>query len=268
MHMKTAILSLTAALLIMTGLTGCGTSTNEGMRANSIRNKGIQPYSTSRDGVMNRQYNTNGVDGLNGINRGYGDGNYGARPYGVDGTRYGHMYGTGSGFRDGMHNNNYNGTHMYGTGMTGTHGTGTMGAHKVEMSKKVADKLTKLPGVKSAHVLMSGNDAYVAVTTKNKSTMSVKNNTGGRRMTTHSTGTSTDLSNELKTSITKEVKKVAPNCKNVYVSSDVNFVDRMTEFSNMAASGHPIRGLTTEFTEMVNRLFPTDGRTNIAPGTR
>ena len=269
MQMKTALLSLTAALLLATGLTGCGSgTTNEGMRANSIRNKGIQPYTTSRDGVMNRNYNANGVDGLTGANRGYGESNYGARPFGVDGTQYGHMYGNGSGFRDGMRSNNYDGAHMYGTGMTGHTGTGTATTHKVEMSKKIADKLTKINGVKSAHVLMSGNDAYVAVTTNNKSTMSVKSNTGGRRMTAHSTGTATDLSSELKNSITKEVKKVAPNCKNVYVSSDVNFVDRMTEFSNMAATGHPIRGLTTEFTDMVNRLFPTSGRMNMAPGTR
>lgn len=270
MRMKTAILSLTAALLLATGLTGCGSTTNEGMRANSIRTRGVQPYSTNRDGMMNRNYNANGVDGLTGANRGYGESNYGARPFGVDGTQYGRMNGNGSGFRDGMRNNSYDGAHMYGTGMTGNSGTGTATHQKVEMSKKIADRITKMNGVKSAHVLMSGNDAYVAVTTKDKSNMSAHSNTGGRRMMANNTGTAAEVPSQLKQAITKEVKKAAPNCKNVYVSSDGNFVNHMSEFSNMALSGHPIRGLTTEFTDMVNRLFPTSGRMNhnMAPGTR
>ncbi|MGZ9585239.1 YhcN/YlaJ family sporulation lipoprotein [Paenibacillus marinisediminis] len=263
MQLKTALLSLTAAMLLTTGLTGCTYGTNQGMTTKGVRTNtvgrttapGMNTY-TNPNYNPNRNYNTYGThpSGTDGVAP-YGTRNanmYGAYPYTMGGPHQGYSaYGT----------HTY-GTHPYGTGTTGNQQmhTGT----KAEMSDKIAKKVSTIPGVKSANVMLYGNNAYVAVSTKDTGTtgMKSKSTTTGGKMTTHTTG-SGQVPQDLKDKIGKEVKSMAPNCQNVYVSSDANFVSHMNDFAKQAAAGHPIQGFTTEFQDMVSRLFPT----NAAPST-
>lgn len=261
MQIKTALLSLTAAILMATALTGCGSSSKEGMHANNVRSYGNQhgmsPYGTpyyngNRHGDNYGNYRNFNTDGY-GMNRNHSDNRYG---YGMNGAG---QYGM-----NGMNGyDRYNGAHMYGTGTMGNHNMGMHQSGKVEMSHKIANKIAALPGVHSANVMLTNNNAYVAVSTKHGTKM----NTKGMSMRNANTAT---ISGDMKAKIGAEVKKVAPNCKNVYVSADANFMDRMNEFSKMAKEGRPIHGFTTEFQEMVNRLFPSNNapRANnyMAPG--
>ncbi|RUS44629.1 YhcN/YlaJ family sporulation lipoprotein [Cohnella sp. AR92] len=90
----------------------------------------------------------------------------------ADGPRFAH---------DGaLEANRYRGTQVMDGNVTGLHGNSN-----VEMSQEIADKLASVPGIKSAHVALSGRNAYVAV---------VEDRTGGTGrggVTAHSARTHT-----------------------------------------------------------------------------
>ncbi|WP_186786189.1 YhcN/YlaJ family sporulation lipoprotein [Paenibacillus agilis] len=234
MRMKTALLTLTAAIVMMTGLTGCynnGTTT-KGAHPNTTHNysNGMAPYGTP---------STNGY----GYPNGYGT------PYSTDG-RYSHHYN-----RDGMSGYGYNGySNNYNNGYSnGYRGYGTNRMHSgrnATMSQKAADKVASIPGVHRAYVVESNNNAYVAVTTTSM------HGKGG--VNKANTGNHQTLSQDMKTKIAKAVKQVSPNCQNVYVSENPDFVNRMSQYSNHVRAGHPFEGFAVEFNEMTRRVFPTN----------
>ncbi|WP_219838375.1 YhcN/YlaJ family sporulation lipoprotein [Paenibacillus sp. R14(2021)] len=80
-----------------------------------------------------------------------------------------------------------------------------------------------------------------------------------RGMSTYSEN-STEMSNaapgSLKDRIAQEVKRMSPQIKEVYVSSNPDFVNRMTAYMNDVRLGHPIQGFIAEFNAMVDRIFP------------
>jgi hypothetical protein len=79
--------------------------------------------------------------------------------------------------------------------------------------------------------------------------------------------TSADVSSALKDRIANQVKAMAPDIQNVYVSANPDFVSRMQNFANAVSQGHPIQGLVAEFNALVQRIFPTTGYGTGAPGT-
>ncbi|GAC44401.1 YhcN/YlaJ family sporulation lipoprotein [Paenibacillus popilliae] len=354
MRKKMVLLTLTAALVMSMGLTGCTTNTDNVTTRGAKNNMRTR---TAQDGInplgMNRNLDTNankyhgyrygtrgyGVDGVRGYGvdgigtrgygvggtgtRGYGVGGTGTRGYGVGGTGthgYGvggtgtHGYGVGGtgthsygvdgiGTRgygvDGMRGYGIDGlTHGYGTHGYGTHnygmtgygvdgtrlhgyGTGTHSMTNMQMNKKISNQIARMKGVKSANVMLTNNNAYVAVSTdghmKTKGTgkgahhLKTKathhrgtGNLSARSKTyAHNMDTSSDVSSDLKQRIAEIVKKDAPQCQQVYVSSNPDFVQRMNEFMKSSAAGHPLSGFSREFEDMVHRIFPTQeaGRT-------
>ncbi|WP_353856290.1 YhcN/YlaJ family sporulation lipoprotein [Bacillus sp. Bos-x628] len=105
---------------------------------------------------------------------------------------------------------------------------------------KVADKASKLVAnmseVKTAHVLVTGKNAFVAVM--------LEGNKSG------------NVTDELKKKISDKVKSTDQQIDNVYVSANPDFVDRMKGYVKRIRSGEPISGLFDEFTETVRRVFP------------
>jgi len=190
----------------------------------------------------------------------------------------------------------------YGNGMDGRYGTngiqpyGTNRANKMELSKIAADRVVKIPGVRTANVVMLGNDAYVAVVLKSASakgvgtgtrigtdgyrgtygTYSTGNNTSGivnhmssdmgmntmhNRQSTHmrpyaNTTSGDQVTDAMKKKIAHAVKQAVPHTKNVYVSANVDFVSRVNGYADQVRAGHPIAGLANEFTTMIDRIFP------------
>ena len=145
---KTALICLSAAVIMVSsmGLTGCTNPSKVKTNSLGYTSNQIVPNTTNRNNL--NPLNTGNTYGL--------DGRYGTYSTGMDG-RYG-TYGTGV---DGR----------YGT--KGVHPYGTNKANKMELSKIAADHVAKIPGVRSANVVMMGNDAYVAVVLKSTSAKGV-----------------------------------------------------------------------------------------------
>ncbi|UVI28607.1 YhcN/YlaJ family sporulation lipoprotein [Paenibacillus spongiae] len=66
------------------------------------------------------------------------------------------------------------------------------------------------------------------------------------------------ITGALKERIAKEVKTLAPQIDNVYVSANPDFVSRMTAYMEDVRLGHPIQGYIVEFNAMVDRIFPAN----------
>ncbi|MCL6574281.1 MAG: YhcN/YlaJ family sporulation lipoprotein, partial [Bacillus sp. (in: Bacteria)] len=57
--------------------------------------------------------------------------------------------------------------------------------------------------------------------------------------------------------IAGRVRSTDRNIRNVYVSSNPDFVDRMSEYGDKIRSGRPITGLYKEFNVMIQSVFPS-----------
>lgn len=264
------------------GLDGMGTRGLDGIGTRGNGLDGIGTRGTTRGTGMNG-LGTNGFgtnDGLNGFgtngNR-FGTNGYGTYGYGMNGMNGMNGFGTYGTRNYGM--NNFTGYGVDGNRLNGN-GTGYGNAHSMtnmQMSKKIADKIARMKGVKTANVLLTNNNAYVAVTTDtqlnakgttrgngNNGSMGRMGGTGNldARSKSHALNNSADMSardvsSDLKGRIAQIVKKDAPQCEQVYVSANPDFVQRMNQFMKSSTEGRPLSGFANEFQEMVYRIFPT-----------
>ncbi len=108
---------------------------------------------------------------------------------------------------------------------------------RLEVADEASKRITDLNEVKSSNVLVTNRNAYVAAVLEGP-----KN---------------TELSKEVEEKIANQVRQSDGNIRNVYVSVNPEFVDRMEGYTNDVRDGRPIRGIFDEFTEMVQRVFPT-----------
>ncbi|MFN2746818.1 MULTISPECIES: YhcN/YlaJ family sporulation lipoprotein [Bacillus] len=108
--------------------------------------------------------------------------------------------------------------------------------NNMESADDVADKVAKLKEVSSANVIVTDNNAYVAVV--------LKGNPKG------------DVTGDLKEKISKKVKETDKSIDNVFVSANPDFVDRMRNYGDRINNGEPIEGIFDEFGETINRIFP------------
>ena len=116
---------------------------------------------------------------------------------------------------------------------------------RMEVAQYIADQLVAIDPIQTANVLLTDRNAYVAVTTKN--------------------GQDVETIQQLKTQIADKVHTIKPEIRNVYVSSNPDFVARVNGFVQDLQAGKPMQGLLNEFNTLVQRIFPTDATRN-APG--
>jgi YhcN/YlaJ family sporulation lipoprotein len=128
---------------------------------------------------------------------------------------------------------------MYGERIENNNVIGMHGNSRIEMSDKIANKLTASPEIDTAFVVLTDNNAYVAVTQASKA--NTKN---------------IQLTDALKDKIADQVKSMAPSVENVYVSTNPDFISRMQGYASEVSQGRPIQGLITEFNALVERVFP------------
>jgi spore cortex protein len=107
---------------------------------------------------------------------------------------------------------------------------------RMEVADKAAYKVKNLKEVKQANVIVSNRNAFVAVVLDNQPKGAIRK--------------------ELENKISDVVKSTDNNIRNVYVSANPDFVDRMTDYVDKIQQGKPIQGLFEEFTEMTQRIFP------------
>lgn len=119
-------------------------------------------------------------------------------------------------------------------GTVGNGVTNNMAGNKVELADQVANKITELEEVKMASVLVTENNAYVAVDLKE----------------------GTNETEELKTKISDAAKAEDANLKNVYVSANPDFTKQFKDYSDRIRANEPVEGFFDEFTNTVERVFP------------
>jgi YhcN/YlaJ family sporulation lipoprotein len=179
-----------------------------------------------------------GFDGKpnRGMNNMHGPGMYG--PYGNSGMeRYGHnpVYFSSDQLNE---MNRKNGIRQNSRNVTSRKDDVTL-----QISQQMAEQIQGIHGVRSASVLLTGRNAYVAVTLDQGANSAAK-----------PTGHAVPAALEKK--IEQIVTRIDPSILNVNVSSDENFVQRMNFYANEWNQGHAIEGFKSEFNAMADRLFP------------
>ncbi|MET1178847.1 YhcN/YlaJ family sporulation lipoprotein [Peribacillus simplex] len=106
--------------------------------------------------------------------------------------------------------------------------------NKMRVADEVANRLEDMDDVKGASVIVTDNNAYVAVDLTNDK----------------------NLTNDLEKKIVDQVKKHDQGVDNVYVSANPDFVKSMKGYVNDIQNGKPISGLFNEFGDMAQRMFP------------
>lgn len=119
-------------------------------------------------------------------------------------------------------------------GTVGNEGTNNTAGNKVELADQVANKITELEEVKMASVLVTDNNAYVAVDLKE----------------------GTNETEELKTKIADAAKAEDANFKNVYVSANPDFTKQFKDYGDRIRANEPVEGFFDDFTNTVERVFP------------
>ncbi|MFJ7725741.1 YhcN/YlaJ family sporulation lipoprotein [Neobacillus sp. NPDC097160] len=107
---------------------------------------------------------------------------------------------------------------------------------KIRIADKAADKVTDLPEVDHANILVTDNNAYVAA----KLDPSSRN----------------ELTSTIENKISRAVKSVDSDIDNVYVSVNPDFYDRMNTYAGDIRNGRPISGFMNEFSDTIRRIFP------------
>ncbi len=97
-------------------------------------------------------------------------------------------------------------------------------------------RIAKLDEIDTTNVIVTNRNAYVAVVLRD--------------------GAKGEVTNRLENKIADKIRAEDPDIRNVYVSSNPDFVDRMTDYGNKITEGRPVSGFFEEFTEMVRRVFP------------
>ncbi|MBT2691210.1 YhcN/YlaJ family sporulation lipoprotein [Bacillus sp. ISL-47] len=107
---------------------------------------------------------------------------------------------------------------------------------RMRVADKAAEKITAIPEVETANVIVTDNNAYVAARLDN----------GNGKLT-----------RDIEGKIADQVKSVDQDIDNVYVSVNPDFYDRMTGYTDDIRGGQPVEGFFDEFNETVRRIFPT-----------
>ncbi len=153
--------------------------------------------------------------------------------------------------------------------------------YRLEMSEKMADRISELNPVMSSYVMLTDQNAYVAVSLgtkkyeRNGKMMNRLDRNGIRMKETAEEDVSTGaigeqlLTTELKNRIANLVKENKPTIDQVYVSASPEFIERLSGYMMEAKQGHPIQGFLAEFNATVDRLFPVEsGTDSITKGYR
>jgi spore cortex protein len=139
----------------------------------------------------------------------------------------------------GYNNNGNDGNNMNngnnGNGMLDD-GNANNGQQTMESAEEAANKVNELKEVRDANVIVTENNAFVAVVMEGKA--------------------KGEVTKDIEQKVAKAVKDTDKDINNVYVSSNPDFVKRMKDYGNDLQNGKPVRGLFEEFSEMTRRVFP------------
>lgn len=169
--------------------------------------------------------------------------------YNLQGKRYNsnnNLFGMDRTDRGVPYDNSYTGNSDRNNGNGGQHDNRNM-----EVSDEVAEQIADMAEVQSANVLLTNRNAYIAVIMDD-------DNNKGKNTNPMAKGQimGEDISPHLKMQISKKVKQLKPNVRNVYISANPDFTDRVSGYMEEIEQGRPVSGFMEEFNTMVRRLFP------------
>jgi spore cortex protein len=107
---------------------------------------------------------------------------------------------------------------------------------RMQVADEAQNKVEELSEVRRANVIVTNRNAYVAVV--------LKDDTKG------------EIRKEVENKISDQVKSTDNNIRNVFVSSNPDFANRMGDYGQKIQGGEPIEGLFEEFNELVQSIFP------------
>ncbi|MCC3374772.1 YhcN/YlaJ family sporulation lipoprotein [Cohnella sp. REN36] len=162
-----------------------------------------------------------------------------------------------------------------------------------EYSSKLSYKVSNLPGVSDAIVMLTDKNAYVGITTDWTATGTLSH--GGKRMREQdNTGTTegvynvdtgssrwdprkivtpynsyfshkdiSDLSTEFRQTIAENVRKLAPNVQGVHISANQEYMNQLLDFARASWAGKPLAPLIPEFNKLAKYTFSLGGQVPI-----
>ncbi len=116
----------------------------------------------------------------------------------------------------------------------------TSSAELHKLATKLAGDAKKVPGVKKATVVLSGNMAYVGLDLQ--------------------AGVEAGKTNTIKKDVADRVKKADKRLTSVYVSTNPDLVTRIKKVAEGVKKGKPISSLDREISEIGRRIVPKPGR--------
>ncbi|WP_246066778.1 YhcN/YlaJ family sporulation lipoprotein [Paenibacillus koleovorans] len=108
--------------------------------------------------------------------------------------------------------------------------------NKLEENHDLAQQLTTIDPVETAHVMLTDHNVYVAVKLKN--------------------GQDVESVSTIKSQIADKVHSTRPEVKNVYVSSNPDLVSRFQQYGEHLRQGKPFSGIKDEFNASMHSMFP------------
>lgn len=122
-----------------------------------------------------------------------------------------------------------------------------------DMPQRMAEAVAGIDGVRTAHVLVSGDQAYVAVM--------LQNGGRGREPQEHA------ISQTLKGTISDKLRTMDPSVRHVYVTDRTEDLRRFETLRTELREGRPVQELMRELSESITRTIPDWSIGNLTPGS-
>lgn len=106
--------------------------------------------------------------------------------------------------------------------------------HELAVADDVADEIVEMEEVESANVIVTDENAYVAVVLKE----------------------GTEGTEQIENTIADQTREAHTNFKNVYVSVNPDFVKQMNDYGTKIRNNEPVAGFFEEFSDAMRRVFP------------
>ncbi|GIP41439.1 hypothetical protein J31TS4_47190 [Paenibacillus sp. J31TS4] len=163
---------------------------------------------------------------------------------------------------------------------------------RLMFSQTLSRRVEAIDGVNSALVMLTDQNAYVAILVDNTATGTIGGS--GPRQETNNSGTSLgrynpetfsqyanpndlatginnywtvskpeNLSHAFKQRIAQTIRAYHPAVVEVHISANREFINQMNMYAQESWKGHPLDGYAEDFNKMVNRLFGGNG--NVLP---
>lgn len=287
---KAITLSLSTAIFVMAGLTGCGTSRDAGnVQTKSVRHetKGINRYGVETnglDGIRARNYRAHNVTSLktsDELAKHIADMKEvkSANVLLTDRNAYVAVRLT-DGHAGKLNTNSYRARSYSGYadntmrsrslspdmgGLRVNDGAGTRSPYSVDrvtpgLNTGTATDRSHLSNDRGLYGTMGTGTYGMMRGLTGSDRIPINENTGDYGVKRENRVNSSDDNTpaEIKGKIAARVKQFAPNVENVYVSSNPEFVEHAEKYSTDLRSGKPVSGMLDTFSSMVERIFPTN----------